>query len=51
MGRYFNKILILGKGSIGFYLYNFLIAKGFNNTKLISLRSEGGKFSNISNNQ
>ena len=47
MGRSFNKTLILGKGSIGFYLYNFLIAKGFYSTRLIPLRSEGKKISNI----
>lgn len=47
MGRSFNKILILGKGSIGFYLYNFLIAKGFYSTQLIPLRSEGKKILNI----
>tara|TARA_B100001027_G_C16255279_1_gene326559 strand:- start:1011 stop:1772 length:762 start_codon:yes stop_codon:yes gene_type:complete len=47
MGRSYKKIIILGKGSVGFYLYNYLIAKGFKNTQIISLRSEGKKISNV----
>ena len=47
MERSFKNIIILGKGSIGFYLYNYLIAKGFHEIKLISLRGIWEKFSDI----